>query len=169
MVTMPNTAEAHSKKPCHSIAAWTLSAILILVWGAAISGCASSYGRFARSPEVAAAFESGQASPDYSYYYFGRKRMPYAMIGVDKAYQVDSKFWKPFTPSTENLQRMATFIYDYFDERAYGANILDPSGQPVGVWYSKIPTVHAKFDNENRLVSVVFTDPEMDGGGRVYH
>ncbi len=169
MITKPKIMAANSRRPWLTTASWTMGAILILVWGAVISGCASNYGRFARSPEVAAAIEGGQASPEYNYYFFGRERMPYALIGIDKTYQVASKLWIPFTPSNAKLQRMATFIYDYYDERAYGANILDPSGQPVGVWYSKISTVHAKIDNENKRVSVVFKDPEMDGGGRIYH
>jgi len=143
-----------------------MGVIFFLVWGAAISGCANQYGRFNNSPEVAAAFESGQSFPDYNYFYAGRQSMPHALIGIDKAYQVPSKLWKAFTPTTEDLARMADYILLVQNALPYGAQILSPSSARIGVWYSRIAAVHVQVDEASKTVSIVFVDPENDGGGK---
>jgi hypothetical protein len=142
--------------------------ICLLIGAVIVSGCANNYGRVVRSSEVTAAFEQGQAVGSYNYYYSGREGSPYALIGIDKAYKVPSKLWQPFVPSTEVLQRKATFIYKNYDEAPYGAEIIDPDGQRIGVWYSRVLAVHSEIDTEAKTVSVLYRDPEMGGGGRVY-
>jgi hypothetical protein len=139
-----------------------MGALLLLVGGAALSGCAGNYGRFNRSFEVTAAFQAGQPYPDYNYYFAGREGRPYAIIGIDKTYQVSSRLWKAFTPTSEKLRSMTAFVYDIGNDRAYGANILAPSGERIGVWYSKIVFVHAKVDEDNKVIDVVFKDPELE-------
>jgi hypothetical protein len=64
--------------------------------------------------------------------------------------------------------KKVAFIHDSYNEQPYGAYILDPSGERIGVWYSRVQTVHAQVDHENQTISVVFTDPEMDGGEAVF-
>jgi len=140
--------------------------VLFMVWGAALSGCANQYGRFSLSPEVATAFEEGQAVPDYNYFYAGRQSMPHAVIGIHKTYQVPSKLWKAFTPTTEELSRMADYILVVQNARPYGAQILSPAGERIGVWYSRIVAVHVQVDEAAKAVSIVFVDPENDGGGK---
>jgi len=140
--------------------------VLLLVWGVTLSGCANKYGRFSLSPEVATAFEEGRAVPDYNYFFAGRQSMPHAVIGVNKTYQVPSKLWKAFTPTTEELTRMADHILLVQNALPYGAQIMNPSGERIGVWYSRIAAVHVKVDEANKIVSIVFVDPENDGGGK---
>jgi hypothetical protein len=138
-----------------------------LILGLVLSGCANnSYGRFGLSQEVETAFESGHAFPDYNYFYAGRQSMPHAVIGIDKAYQVPSKLWKAFTPTPAELTRMANHILRVHNEQPYGAEILSPSRQRIGVWYSRIVAVHVEVDEANKSVSIVFVDPENDGGGK---
>ena len=140
----------------------------LLIGAVMVAGCSNNYGRVVRNSDVAAAFEQGQAVDDYYYYYSGREGSPYALVGIDKTYKVPSKLWEPFVPSTEVLQRKAAFIYKNQDEAPYGADIVDPDGQRIGVWYSRVLNVHSRIDKESKTVSVLYRDPELGGGGLVY-
>ena len=144
-----------------------IGAILSLFLLAAVSGCASNqYGRFNNSAEVASAFENGQSFPDYNYFYAGRQSMPHALIGIDKTYKVPSKLWKAFTPTSDQLTRMSGHILLVQNALPYGAQIMSPAGERIGVWYSRIVKVHVKVVEADKTVSIVFVDPENDGGGR---
>jgi hypothetical protein len=43
---------------------------------------------------------------------------------------------------------------------------LSPAGERIGVWYSRIVAVHVQVDEADKTVSIVFVDPENDGGGK---
>jgi hypothetical protein len=144
-------------------------AIVVLSGLIILGGCTNNYGRISRNADVTRAFEQGVAQDGYNYYYSGREGSPYALIGIDKQYQVPSKLWEPFVPSAEVLQRKATFIYHYQDERPYGADIFDQNGQKIGFWYSRVANVSAAIDDEAKTVSVLFKDPELGAGGGRLH
>ena len=150
----------------HRAAVWL--GVCLLAVGIVISGCAGgNYGRFNRSAEVAADFEKGQSNPQYDYYFYGRELAPHAIIGIDKTYRVPSKLWKAFTPTPAELKRMADYVLLVHNALPYGAYIVDASGNRLGVWYSRIVTVHAEVDEANKTIVIAFADPENDGGGRL--
>ena len=115
-------------------------ALLVLVLLSA-SACIDlkHYGKFEPNTEVTAAFNKAQISPDLNYYIAGSERYPRSILGLDKAYTLDSDLWKPveFKPEelldlTARMQLRAT----YCRRAQFGFAILDDTGRQIGIWYS---------------------------------
>jgi hypothetical protein len=124
-------------------------------------GCAQgNYGHFRLDAGVGQAFRDGTVQSGYQYYYSGRETMPYAIIGVDKVYQVPSKYWVAFDPEPQTLKKMSGNVYGAFTLQVYGAHLVAPDGQPIGVWYSAVENYTLRVDPVNRSVEVLFKNPE---------
>jgi hypothetical protein len=121
---------------------------------AMLSGCSTqNYGRFALDARVSRDFREGAVQPQYQYYYAGRDTMPYAVIGIDAGYTIPSRYWIPFKPQPGQLKKMSANIYGEVDYSPYGAHILDPDGNIIGVWYSNVVI-------RSKTVQVLFKNPE---------
>lgn len=154
----------HSHKRIHlSIVTWVMGVCILALF----SGCGmQSYGRFALDAKVSQDFREGVTQPQYRYYYAGRDTMPYAIIGIDAAYTVPSRFWIAFKPRPGQLKKMSADIYGEVDDTPYGAHILDPEGNIIGVWYSKVFIRSVRVDEKHHTVQVLFKNPEnVDDGG----
>jgi hypothetical protein len=126
------------------------------------AACGSHYGNFSVSAEVTHAFETGTVEPDLDYYYAGRDTMPYAIMGIDRSYQVPSRYWIAFDPPPEQLKKMSGNIYGKVLHDPYGAHIRDTEGKIVGIWYSNVRFQSVSVDPQNRTVEVLFPNPEND-------
>jgi hypothetical protein len=131
--------------------------LLTLVFLITLTGCAGSYGRIKRDAEVTNAFESNQVRSDYTYYYYGFDTRPYAIIGVNPKYDAGSKMWREVDPQSEAFKKMTFWIWEAYDYYPYGAHILDPAGDKVGLWFSSIRIVAIKFVGENRIMVMPHT------------
>ena len=69
----------------HSRAGMILVVIGVVLMAA---GCGKNYGRFSKNAEVDLAFRQGDHQPGYQYFYAGRDNMPYAIIGIDRNYNI---------------------------------------------------------------------------------
>ena len=134
-----------------------LAALLLTV-----AACGSHYGRFSLNAKVTHAFETGTVEPDLDYYYAGRDTMPYAIMGIDRRYQVPSRYWISFDPEPERLKKMSGNIYGKDRQDPYGARILDTESKIVGIWYSNVNFKSVSVDKENMTVEVLFPNPEND-------
>lgn len=134
-----------------------LAALLLM-----LTACGSHYGNFSLSAEVTHAFETGTVEPDLNYYYAGRDTMPYAIMGIDRSYQVPSRYWIPFDPNPEQLKKMSGNIYGKDRQDPYGAHIRDTEGKVVGIWYSNVNFKSVSVDKEKMTVEVLFPNPEND-------
>jgi hypothetical protein len=144
---------------------FTVVALLLL--SALISGCFQNYGRLKHNAAVSRNFQNYQVEPEYQYYYYGRTNMPYAIIGIDRTYHMQSRVWREVDPDTEKFQKMIFWIWDdirYAYQRNFtrGAEILDPEGKKVGIWYSGLWWAAIRFDENNRIVVMPET-PFMGG------
>ena len=167
MLTKHKAMAAGLKLPAYQKLVWTMGFVLILAWWATLSGCSQNQALLTKSSEVTAAFQEGRPNSDYIYYYTGRERAPHAIIGIHKKYQVSSsKLWHVFTPTAEKLTKMAAHVVHYYDEPSYGAYITDSSGEHIGVWYSKLFYVNVQIDHENKMLSVLYKNPELNRGLR---
>lgn len=116
--------------------------LLLTLPAVLLSGCAGqkNYGSLRLGNDVAALFRNHEAVPGYTYYYNGRAERPDAIIGIDSAYTVEGRFWRPATPGGENpadwLRGVSGWKMGRIGGRT-GAEILDPDGERVGVFYSK--------------------------------
>lgn len=135
-----------------------------------LAGCAGTYGSIKRDAEVQQAFESNQVPMDYKYYYYGDSE-PYAIFGIEPKYEIDSRAWREATPDTEDFKEMVRWIWEDYGYYKFGASILDPQGNKVGIYYSAIRETAVKFVNGNQIVVMPHTPflwgPDGSGGIRV--
>ena len=139
----------------------------VLVASTVLSGCFENYGRLKHNNEVTRAFQTYQVEPDYKYYYYGRTNMPYAIVGIDRAYHMQSRVWREVDHDTEQFNKMIYWVWDdvFLPFSLSGAYITDPSGEKVGVWYSGIWYAAVRFEENNRIVIMPDT-PFLGGPGK---
>lgn len=122
-----------------------------------MAGCAGNYGRYNRDAEILQGFLDNKVPSDYRYYYHGYDTRPYALIGVEKKYDAGSNLWREVDPNSEKFRSMIRWIWGDYGYSPYGARILDPSGNPVGVLYTSIREVGIKFSGDNRITVMPHT------------
>ena len=108
-----------------------------------------------RNAEVTQMFKTNGVPEEYRYYYNGRTRQPYAIIGLQPEYEQVSTLWDKLDPNTEEFAQMVRSMYvPNFDVAGFptqGAYILDPNGNPIGIWFSAYPFTTIRFRGENRV------------------
>jgi len=150
-----------------------LKNIIINIFGisilALLVSCAANYGSIQRDFEVQQAFESNQIPLGYKYYYYGFDTRPYVVFGIDSKYKMDSHMWREAMPDTEEFKVMIRWIWEDYGYHKFGANILDPNGNKIGIYYSSINETVFKFNENNQIVVMPHTPflwgPEDGGGG----
>ena len=78
---------------------------LLLILLSTLTGCFQNYGRIKRTPEITKSFETYQALPEYRYYYYGTGSMPYAVIGIDRNYELRSRIWQEIDLTQNQLRK----------------------------------------------------------------
>ena len=146
--------------------ATTLGIIILTL----VAGCSAKYGSYRRDPGVQQSFESNQVPADYKYYYYGLGNETIAIFGVEPKYEMNSRMWKEATPDTSEFQEMTRWIWEDYGYYKFGADILDPNGNKVGVLYTAINGTTIKFHGDNQI-SVIPNTPFLwgpeDGNGGV--
>jgi hypothetical protein len=91
-----------------------------------------------------AAFETGKALPDHTYYYVGGSIIePDSVIALKKGYTLrDSKVWSKVLDMEDSVIR--TWIQAWKNDghslsELNGGVILDADGKQAGIWYSHFP------------------------------
>jgi hypothetical protein len=117
-------------------------------------GCANNFGRIHPSGEVTRMFETYKILPDYRYYYSGSDVKPRGIIGIHNNYALNSRLWKPVDLTPEQLKDWINIILNdtTISIHNYGALILDPDGNQVGVWYSPRATTIVKMESDNQII-----------------
>jgi len=138
--------------------------LVMLIVSTMISGCFENYGRLKHNDEVTRAFQTYQMEPEYKYYYYGRTNMPYAIVGIDRTYHMQSRVWREVDHDTEQFKKMIFWVWDdiFLPFSLSGAYITDPGGKKVGIWYSGIWYAAIRFEEGNRIV--VMPDTPFLGG-----
>lgn len=128
-----------------------------------LTNCAgiANYGTVKRDTAVSQKFKSAEINPNYKYFYFGKEERPFSILGIDKSYTVESKFWYPIELTKEQLQRWiiafeAKQIYQTGSGAAKatysGSQILNPQGESAGVIYSMLDWIVITFPGDNVVV-----------------
>ncbi len=109
------------------------------------SGCSGSlfrnYGRITPDLIVKTAFEKYQINSDYNYYISGSEVYPLAIVGLDKAYRLESDLWKPVDMTPEKMREIVQDMRNKVElikwgQVPYGFGVFDEKGKQIGVWYS---------------------------------
>lgn len=127
-----------------------------------VAGCSGNYGRYKRDTDVQQAFEANQVPPDYKYFYFGNDNYPYVIFGIEPKYEMNSKMWKEVSANTSEFKELIRWIWEDYGYYKFGADILDPAGNKVGVLYTAIRDTAFKF-GENNQISVIPGTPYLGG------
>ncbi len=135
-----------------------LSALIMIV----MSGCFKNYGSLNRSSEIQNVFETNQVPSEYNYYFYGRRNMPYAVMGLDASYHLRSRMWRTVESDTAEFKHMTYWVWADYGYYPYGANILDPEGQKLGIIYTSSWMAAVKVDKDTKTVEVM---PHIFMGG----
>lgn len=149
-----------------------INAILLVAILALLGGCAGcpECGTIRRDNEITTIFTSETIVPGYQYFYYGEILMPKAILGIDKSYRVEGKFWTPIDLTQDQLstwiQEIKTRPTGADHERGtfQGFAILDPQGTRAGIWYSRFDWGLFKFQEGN--VIQAYPPDFRPGGGR---
>jgi hypothetical protein len=125
----------------------------VIFLGAIFAGCAN-YGTIRPDAEFQTVFDNDEILTDYRYYFSGPYYAPYAIIGVHKDYQLNSRFWKPESITAHRLKGWRWWMNsDYsftFGPEPKAYRIYDQSGRPIGFWYSvwTFTVIQSQPDNQ---------------------
>jgi len=131
-----------------------LLAISVLVM-IVMSGCLENYGRLQRSTEVQTMFETGQLPSEYNYHFFGNRNHPNAVMGLKPDWTLRSKMWRKVELSTEEFKYMTKWVWEDLGYYKYGANILDPEFEKIGIIYTSSWMATVKVDKDTKTVEVM--------------
>ena len=105
--------------------------------GSLASAWFENYGSIAPRGDATEAFESYQVQPDLNYYFSGSDTWPDALMGLNKAYTLDSSLWKKLEMTPEIMKKMVSSMKGRPSVPIlHGFAILDPQGRQIGQWYS---------------------------------
>jgi hypothetical protein len=153
--------------------------ILILL---SFAGCATmglkNYGSIVPDGGVTAAFDKYQVNPNYNYYYSGSEVYPSAVIGLDKAYALDSDLWKKIDITQAKLREIVMNMNFKsgtvnFKAPLHGFAILDEKGKRIGVWYSILEATNNASVKMKDSNTVLIDTPDIntwlqfEDGGRL--
>jgi len=125
------------------------AASIIIFMG--VTGCAGKYGNFQLDQEVYYAFENNTVSSEYKYYSNYHHNVTYAILGMEPKFKLESKIWREVKPDAEEFKLFISRIWEDYGRHKYGASVLDPDGNKVGVWYSAVFGKAIKFYDDNRI------------------
>ena len=159
------------------IAFCAISALMLL----ASAGCAGTlfknYGSIVPDGRVTDAFDKYQVNPNYNYYYSGSEVYPSALIGLDKAYALDSDLWKKIDMTPAKLRELVTYMKDKaatvnFKASLHGFAMMDDKGKEIGVWYSILEAKTSLKMNDSNIVIIdtpdINTWLQFEDGGSLH-
>ena len=106
-----------------------------------VAGCSTANrGGLRNSQEVYRAFEVYHVFPNYRYYFQGVENNTKALAGLQEPYRIVDPDWTQVNPNSNTYEKVVGLVKDFpVDSNfTYGAYILDPKGQTIGVWFSSL-------------------------------
>jgi len=141
-----------------------LSIAFCLVLAACTGQLFRNYGRIEPKGEVTAAFERYEVNPNFRYYISGSDLYPNALIGLHREYRLAPEtLWREVKMTPERMQGIVEQMQakaSEFLQHQYGFAIRDPSGRPIGVWYSILEARTFVRMNEDGTVRINTPDLE---------
>ena len=138
--------------------------ILLLVGMVFINACAGSYGKLVTSPVSGDQYRQQSLPADFDYYYCGRSGLPYAVIGIDDTYRFNDRVWFKIEPMDEVYQKIANLSDLHPHARSMRtADILDPDGRRIGVWFSFYHHTPVRVDPDSGVLDI-FNPYDPDEG-----
>ncbi len=129
---------------------------LYLVMLLLLTGCAGSSGKIQFNESLSNSYRNTLQIEKYNYYYTGRSGLPYAVIGIDKKYKFNDRFWHKINTLDDlflEIYRLADTPQDYYKMTV--ADILDPTGNKIGVWFSYFHHTVVTINQDKKIIDVL--------------
>lgn len=136
--------------------------VLLFLFFLATTDCTylsdKNFGKFVPDADVTVAFNKSEINPAFNYYITGSDTYPRSILGLNKAYVLNSDLWKKveFTPEElkELTTRMQQRALDCCKQTPFGFAVIDDKGRQVGIWYSiLVPSISVKvLDNREVII-----------------
>ncbi len=128
--------------------------LLLVGLSLALTGCVvcQECGSLKRDHQISSLFLNNETVPGYNYYYSGRSQWPSAVMAIDSNYTVKAEFWKPVDLDGQELSEWLRDAINWKGSRQTqknGAEILNPEGERVGIFFSKYDNLITKFQSGN--------------------
>jgi hypothetical protein len=123
-----------------------------------LSGCSmSNYGQLKSNKATTQAFESYQILPNHKYYYRGTYSRPFAIVGINKDYELNSKLWVEIDLNSKDFRTLIDKVSlqgSGSTANPWGFIIFDHLGREVGVWYSAIRAAAVEIKKNGQIVKL---------------
>ena len=101
-------------------------------------------------PAAESLFKQNRLPTEYHYYYTGRSQIPYAVMGIDPKYTLNSKFWHKIE-SKNKIGKKINNLMPITGGHVTYERILDSGGNQIGLWFSEYPNTIVRFGSGNEL------------------
>lgn len=122
----------------------------ILSFQMALAGRPGEYAVIREDSAIKTLFKQNQLPSEYNYYYTGRSGLPYAVIGIDTKYSLNSKFWSKIESKSQIVYKIDHLMSTGATHVTYG-RIIDSVGTQVGLWFSEYRNTIVRFELGNEL------------------
>lgn len=129
---------------------------LIVVASLIIACSTSNIGGLRDSREVTVQMENVEVRPGYRYWYLNQENNPFGVAGLDREYRlVDDPMWQAVAPDSAAFRKVVGLVQSFPVPGSYASGyvIVDPQGQPIGVWYSSL-AAGITVDPQAKTVSI---------------
>jgi hypothetical protein len=148
-----------------------ISYVILPAAAAMLFACMGSYGKLISSPAVLDQYQRQILPAGFQYYYCGRAGLPYAVVGIDDTYRFNDRLWFKIDTMDqvyEKIRHLSDLHPDATDMRA--ADILDPGGNRIGVWFSFYHHTPVRVDPQTRVLEIFNPyDPNEDEFGLIWN
>jgi hypothetical protein len=134
-----------------------------IIFGAVLllAGCSvfmsKNFGSIRPDTDATNVFEKFQINANLNYYISGSDVYPTSILGLNKAYTLDTDLWKKIemTPElfSELVTNMQMRLLSCCVGKQLGFVILDDKGKQIGIWYSMLTgSIAVKMEDDNKVV-----------------
>ena len=145
-------------------------ALLCWVFCVALISCAANmafftkgWGKITPDNRVRNNFETYVINPDMNYYLSGSDVYPFAILGLQKDYILDSTLWKSVEMTPAKMKELVAdmqFKAQEISQQQYGFAVLDDRGGQIGIWYSLLTAATSVQMREGKKVLIHTPDPD---------
>ena len=136
-----------------------ISCLILFLSAGCVGLHTGNYGSIVPDEEIGRTFEAYTPDPGLNYYISGSDALPNVIMGLDKAYTLESTLWKRVEMTPQTLRTLVTHMH-IAAPTMNGFAIFDPTGNRIGVWYSILSaTTWVKMKDEHM---VVIATPELN-------
>ena len=124
-----------------------------------------NYGKITPDSNAGKAFETYQINPNYNYYTSGSDTYPHAILGLDKAYNLEPDLWKHVDMTPQKLRELVLDMQSKIRSvnirlALHGFALFDDKGKQIGIWYS-IPAATTSLKMKDDRTVIIIT-PDID-------